>query len=188
MDNHGKLWTIDQDQRLMEAPHLSNGYFSQIMGRSENAIKCRRSHIAAKMHLDDPGTPLEEYVGLMGGELIHAQTLIVEWNKKRASLRSFVDRNRKRRQDEISRPASPPPAQKTQSRFFSAGQEPQQASSSAWIGSTPDERITAICESIRGENGNLSSVFNDPQLLPTIIQHYPGFEAYSRVVQARLNL
>lgn len=187
MDNHGKLWTIDQDQKLMEAPHHSNGYFSQIMGRSENAIKCRRSHIAAKMHLDDPGTPLEEYVGLMGGDLIHAQTLIEEWNQKRASLRSFVDRNRKRRQDEVSRPASPPPAQKTQSRFF-ASQDPPPMASSVWIGSTPDERITVICQSIREENGNLYSVFNDPQLLPTIIQHYPGFEAYSRVVRARLNL
>jgi hypothetical protein len=50
-----------------------------------------------------------------------------------------------------------------------------------------EARIDAICKSIREEGGNLASVFNDPQFLSTIIQHYPGFEAYARVVQARVS-
>ena len=54
MDNRGKPWSIDQDQRLMESPHLQNSFFSQMMGRTENAIKCRRSHLAAKMYQSDP--------------------------------------------------------------------------------------------------------------------------------------
>jgi hypothetical protein len=50
---------------------------------------------------------------------------------------------------------------------------------------SPELRIDAICKSIREEGGNLASVFNDPQYLPILIQHYPGFEAYARIVQAR---
>lgn len=179
MDNRGKIWPIDDDQKLMESPHLSNLYFSQMMGRSENAIKCRRSHLAAKMHQNDPSTSLEEYVALMNGDLDHATALLQEWSEKRANLKNFLDRNRKRRQEELM---AEPPCKA--SRFF-AGQEPA-ASTSAWIGSTLDERIATICQSIREEGGNLASVFNDPQFLPTIIQHYPGFEAYARVVQARI--
>lgn len=189
MDNHGKLWTIDQDQKLMESPQLSNSYLSHIMGRSENAIKCRRSHIAAKMHLDDPGTSLEEYVGLMNGDMTHATALIQEWNDKRASLRNFVDRNRKRRQEEMTNPmASPPPKPKqTTSRFFAQDAPPQAPPAPKWVDMSGYQQIEFICQSIREEHGNLASLFNDPQFLPLLIQHYRGFEAYARVVQARLS-
>jgi hypothetical protein len=37
MDNRGKLWTIDDDQKLMEQPELPNAYFAASMGRTENA-------------------------------------------------------------------------------------------------------------------------------------------------------
>jgi hypothetical protein len=76
MDNRGKIWSIDDDQKLMEAPHLPNTYFSHTMGRSENAIKFRRSHLATKMHQNDPATPLEEYVGLMNADMEHASSLL----------------------------------------------------------------------------------------------------------------
>lgn len=76
MDNRGKIWSIDDDQKLMEAPHLPNTYFSHTMGRSENAIKFRRSHLATKMHQNDPATPLEEYVGLMNADMEHATSLL----------------------------------------------------------------------------------------------------------------
>lgn len=185
MDNRGKLWSIDDDQKLMESPHISNSYFSQTMGRSENAIKFRRSHLAAKMHQDDPSTPLDEYVSLMNADMDHASGLLHEWNEKRASLKSFLDTNRKRKAREISSSLpgpNPISASEQRSRFFGGPPAPEVA---PWETATVESRIDAICKSIREEGGNLSSVFNDPQFLPSLIQHYPGFEAYARVVQAR---
>jgi hypothetical protein len=189
MDNRGKHWSVDDDQKLMESPHLPNTFFSQSMGRSENAIKFRRSHIAVKMHQNDPSASLEEYVGLMGGDLDHAQTILSEWREKRESFTNFLDTNRKRKaqQQEAARPESEPP-QHAKSRFF-APPHPYQAGPdlpSYWHDKDLGEKITDICQSIREEAGNLASVFNDPQYLPILIQHYPGFEAYTRVVQARL--
>ena len=202
MDNHGKMWLIDHDHKLMEAPHLTNAYFSQSMGRSENAIKMRRSHLAAKMHQNDPSTSLEEYVEIMCGDLDHAKQLIQEWQEKRASLKSFLDTNRKRKAREMSsllagiQPQQEyPPQQQQRSPFFQR-QHPQEQPPAApesqppplfWPTATVEARIDAICKSIREEGGNLASVFNDPQFLSTIIQHYPGFEAYARVVQARVS-
>ena len=173
MDNRGKPWSIDDDQKLMESPHLHNGFFSQSMGRTENAIKCRRSHLAAKMHQNDPGTDLEEYVGLMHADLGQARALLQEWQDKRASFKSFLDSNRKRK-------ASPP--ETVTSRFW----KEEEPALPGWEDKAPEERISSICESIRGEGGNLASVFNDPQFLPVLIQHYQGFQAYARLVQARL--
>ena len=183
MDNRGKLWSIDDDQKLMESPHLSNAYFSQTMGRSENAIKMRRSHLAAKMHQNDPATPLEEYVGLMHGELDHATALLSEWSEKRASLKSFMDTNRKRKAQQTYEPLQHQPQT---SRFFRSSPPPQEeGGATCWHTLGDVDKIRTICESIRDEGGNLCSVFNDPQFLPCLIQHYPGFEAYARVVQAR---
>lgn len=185
MDNRGKLWAIDDDQKLLESPELPDSYFSQAMGRSENAIKCRRSHLAAKMHQNDPSTSLEEYVCLMHGDLDHALALQQDWKDKRANLKSFLDKTRKRKQEEVSipEPMMKPPGLRGASRFF---QQPA-PSTATWANSTNTaDQITSICRSIREEGGNLASVFNDPQFLPIIIQHYPGFEAYARVVQARL--
>jgi hypothetical protein len=165
------------------------------MGRSENAIKMRRSHLAAKMHQSDPGTSLEEYVGLMHGDLDHAQLLLQEWSEKRATFKTFLDTNRKRK---LEQPSAEPRV--TASRFFPGapcrtGGEPGDHASAAppekgvdrchWDDSPDDARIKAICQSIREESGNLASVFNDPQYLPCLVQHYPGFEAYARIVQAR---
>lgn len=183
MDNRGKPWSIDQDQRLMESPQFQNSFFSQMMGRTENAIKCRRSHLAAKMYQNDMSTDLEEYVGLMHADLGQARALLQEWSEKRACFKSFLDSNRKRK---ATPPHEPPPPPAAESRFFAKPKEQAEDLPSYWHDKSSEEQITDICESIRGEGGNIASVFNDPQFLPVLIQHYPGFEAYARVVQARL--
>lgn len=176
MDNHGKIWSIDHDQQLMENPHYPNSYFSSCMGRSENAIKCRRTHLAAKLHMKHPETSLQECVGLMCGDLEQAQLLVQQWHEKQASLTNFMDASRKRRATEMSSMLPTPPAR---SPYF------QQPPAAPFESRTVEERITTICKSIREEDGRISSLFNDPQFLPCLIQHYPGFEAYARVVQAR---
>jgi hypothetical protein len=194
MDNRGKLWSIDDDQKLMETPYVPDSVFAQNMGRTTNAIKMRRNHLAAKMHQNDPATPLEECVALMNADFAQASTLLIEWNEKRASFKSFLDSNRKRKlQESYAPPASPPPEQT--SRFFETvamakrpAPLPKPVPSGAsdfWPTATQDTRIEIICKSIREEGGNLTSVFNDPQFLTCLVQYYPGFEAYARIVQAR---
>jgi hypothetical protein len=215
MDNRGKHWSIDDDQKLMESPHLPNSYFSQVMGRSENAIKFRRSHLAVKMHQTDQETPLEEYVGLMHGEMDHAQALLNEWREKRACFTTFMDTTRKRKAREMASMLPGSPAQTeypghpivsnrnppfslsshdgghgamSDTDMGTGGLRPAQSSQPAiWSATSTEARIDAICRSIRDEGGNLASVFNDPHFIPTLIQHYPGFEAYARVVQARVS-
>lgn len=186
MGNRGKLWSIDDDQKLLDSPGCSNIFFGNLMGRSENAIKFRRSHLAAKMHQSDPQTSLPECVALMGGDLELASSLLQEWNEKQASLATFLNANRKRK----SLGPLLPPHDPTRSRFFegppvASEPESQRGKLLDWRSSAPDERIGTICKSICEEGGNLSSVFNDPQYLPILVQHYQGFQAYARVVQAR---
>lgn len=182
MDNRGKPWCIDDDQKLMETPHLSNAYFSQWMGRTENAIKCRRSHLAAKMHRNDPSTSLEEYVGLMNGDLEHATQLLHAWGEKRASLQSFLETaSRKRKVEHVAKKEEPAPP--TASRFFQPAQDTRAAE--PWAQQSQEKRIAAVCKSLREEGGNLASCFNDPDFVPVLIQHYQGFEAFARVVQAQ---
>jgi hypothetical protein len=173
MDNRGKFWSIDDDQKLMESPQMPNVYFSQTMGRTENAIKCRRNHLAAKMHQNDTDTPLEEYVRLMNADFAQTSVLLIEWGEKRANLNTFLETNRKRKAKEVQAPAQ----EQRASRFF----QPK----SSWEPSVNDHCIDVICKSIREEGGNLASLFNDPQFVPTLIQYYPGFEAYARIIQAR---
>ena len=189
MDNRGKLWSIDDDQKLMETPHVPDATFATIMGRTPNAIKMRRSHLAAKMYQNDSTTPLEEYVALMNADFEQASTLLIEWSEKRASFKTFLDSNRKRKSQEAERyaqiPNSPPPEPQKSSRYFKNNAPPPASAGDFWPTSTAETRIEILCKSIRDEGGTLTSVFNDPQFLPCLIQHYQGFEAYARIVQAR---
>jgi hypothetical protein len=143
-------------------------------------------------------SPLEEYVALMNADFEQASTLLIEWSEKRATFKSFLDTNRKRKSQESERyaqqmvPASSHQQQSrgSSSRFFSPEGVPKPERADLppptyWHDQTPEDRITTICQSIREEGGNLTSVFNDPQYLPILVQHYPGFEAYARIVQAR---
>lgn len=168
MDNRGKLWTIDDDQKLMEQPDLSNAHFATIMGRTDNAIRCRRCHLAAKMHQNDPQTSLEEFVVLMRADFAQASALLDEWNQKRSSIKNSIDNHRKRKLAIASAftgaigaaGAAPPPPPATEA-----------------------ERITLICKRVADEGGNLTNLWHAQELLPTLIQHYAGFEAYARVVR-----
>lgn len=164
MDNRGKLWTIDDDQKLMEQPDLPNSHFVATMGRTDNAIRCRRCHLAAKMHQNDPQTSLEEFVVLMRADFAQASALLDEWNQKRSSIRNAIDNNRKRKlaiAGPPAAPAPPPPAPATES----------------------ERMITLICKRICDEGGNLTNLWHAQECLPTLVQHYGGFEAYARVVR-----
>jgi hypothetical protein len=162
MDNHGKRWTIDDDQKLMETPMLPDACFAQTMGRTEYAIRCRRNHLAAKMHQNDPvSSPLEECVRLMQADYAPASVLLQEWAAKRASMSQFLDANRKRKQPSPSAPVIP----------VDTGTAAEGL------------RIICICKRICDEGGNMASLWTMPDLLPCLVQHYQGFEAYARICQ-----
>jgi hypothetical protein len=195
MDNRGKLWSIDDDQKLMENPHFSNSYFAQTMGRSENAIKCRRSHIAAKMQQNDPSVSLEECVVLMHADYAQTSELLIEWSQRRATIKSCLESSRKRK-------LAPHASNNNQQAAMGVSSCPfpltpcvssiPQAAGSAAASSTfstatttcpgEDERITFICKRICDDGGNLNPLWNIPHLLPTLVKHYQGFKAYSDMV------
>lgn len=174
--NHGKLWTIDQDQRLMEHSDLSNQELAQLMGRTTNAVRYRRNHIAVKLHQGRPDLPLEECVQLMGGDLEQAQLLLEQWRDNQVSLASFVD-SRKRKDPERFEPLPKPPAFAPRPAKAAARPEP------GWSARSEAERIQLVCASIREEEGRLGGLWKDPELAPCLVQHYPGFDAYSKAVQ-----
>lgn len=177
MDNRGKPWSIDDDQKIMETPHFTNSYFAQTMGRTENAIKCRRSHIAAKMHQNDPSVSLEEFVVLMHADFAQASDLLIEWNEKRANIKAFIDSKRKRAA------LGPPPSGPALPSASSRAAHPLSQGASVAVGKEDDERINYICKRICDEGGNLTSLWNTPQVLPTLVKHYNGFEAYAGVIR-----
>ena len=165
MDNHGKLWSVEDDQRLVDSPYISNVVFARTMKRTPNAIICRRNHLAAKMHRDDPATPLEEYVELMNADFAQASILLSEWDQKPPRVNGLLNNKRKLASPAIAQPLAP-----------------------NWATASTDQRVETICRVISEEEGRLASVFNDPQFLPLLIQHYPGFEAYAHLVQAQRSL
>jgi len=171
--SHGKLWSIDEEQRLMEHADHSNQELAQLMGRTTNAVRYRRNHIAVKLHQGRPDVPLEECVQLVGGDLDQAKLLLDQWRDNQVSLTTFID-SRKRKAPEPERfdfhkaPAYPP--------------RPAKAPP-GWGDRTEAERIQLVCASIREEEGRLGGLWKDPELAPCLVQHYPGFDAYSKAVQ-----
>jgi hypothetical protein len=169
MNNRGKIWSIDDDQKLMEAPHLPNAYFAASMGRTENAIKYRRAHLAVRMFQNDQGSSdLAEYVAIMHADYDQANAILDEWDQKRSTLQTCIDRNRKRKLE----PAA------------AAAADHQHASSSGEPVAPPKgDPIISLCKRICDEGGNMTTLWNSPDDLPLLVQHYPGFAAYAKVVR-----
>jgi hypothetical protein len=192
MDNRGKHWPMDHDQMLMENPQWSNAHFSQLMGRSENAIRFRRSHLAVKMHLQRPDTPLAECVILMGGDHNQAEQMLEEWTHKRACFNAFLDTRKRKAEDHPMPQALPSPvlrqSQNMPASHATKNQAALREAFSAFSSTGRHECIRAICKCIKEENGNISSIWEDPDFAPFLVQHYDGFEAYARHVQARTGL
>jgi len=204
MDNRGKLWTIDQDQQLMENPQFSNQYYSQAMGRSENAIRFRRAHLALKLHQQRPETSLEEFSVLMGADLNQAEALLEQWQEKQRTFNQFLDSRKRKASDQPAPRAGPDfVASRTGSDFLvprhgPAQDQPVPPREEKRVASQDtvehglfrprkrkEECISSICRSIREEEGRLVGLWNDPDFIPYLVQYYPGFDAYSRVVQAQ---
>jgi hypothetical protein len=185
MANHGKLWSIDDDQKLLANPEMPDYWFAQGMGRSAHAIRCRRTHLAVKLHRQSPANPLHECVALLGGDLEEAKKHLDEWRAKEQSFASFLD-SRKRKAEPVEprsaegawhKPADP--------EGLGPGwrKGPSPPDGAPWPSKADREQIALVCASIREEDGRLGTLWKDPALAPCLVQHYQGFEAYARVVQ-----
>jgi len=209
MDNRGKIWTIDQDQQLMENPQYSNQFYSQSMGRSENAIRFRRAHLALKLHQQRPETSLDEFSILMGADIHQAEALLEQWHEKQRSFNQFLDSRKRKAPDQpavnwpapsqapdqpaVNWPAPsqaavnwPAPSQAAPPREEKRKASPEMVENGLFVPrSRTEECISSICRSIKEEEGRLGGLWNDPDFVPYLVQFYPGFDAYSRLVQAQ---
>ena len=149
--------------------------------RSENAIRFRRSHLAVKMHLQRQETPLTECVILMGGDQHQAEAMLEELFKKRACFNAFLDTRKRKAEDYpmALAQASPSPChgQATASEAFKSSSQKDNL-----------ECINTICKCIQEEEGRISGLWNCKEFAPLLVQHYPGFEAYAKHVQARVGI
>lgn len=172
MNNRGKIWSIDDDQKLMEEPGLPNAYFATAMGRTENAIKYRRAHLAVRMfHNDHGSSDLAEYVAIMHADYEQASAILDEWDHKRSTLQTCIDRNRKRKLE---------PGQGSSSMDHSASQGGDPTAS---VAPGRNDPIVALCKRICDEGGNLTTLWTATENLPLLVQHYQGFAAYAEVVR-----
>jgi hypothetical protein len=174
--SHGKLWTIDEEQRLMEHSELSNHDLAQLMGRTANAVRYRRNHIAVKLHQSRPEVSLDECVQAVGGDLEQAKLLLEQWRDNQVSLSSFID-SRKRKGAEPERFEFHRVVPNVRPAKGPGRVEP------GWSGRPEAERIQLVCASIREEEGRLAGLWRDPELAPCLVQHYAGFDAYAKAVQ-----
>lgn len=173
MDNRGKVWTQEDDQELMSHPEWPNARFSQLMGRSDNAIKYRRAHLAVKMHQQcgSDSCSLAQCAGLMGADMQQVESVLEQSRDKQNCFTAFLDQSRKRKSPFFS----PPQAQ-----------APESASAAVGFHERPlHERISAICRAIQAEEGCVWHLWNDPDMVPYLVQFQPGFDAFALFVQAQ---
>ena len=178
MDNRWKPWTSEEDDRILESPDIRNSLLAEELHRSENAIRYRRAHLAAKMHLHFPNLKPEECAHMLAADRGQVMDYLDQWKARESTFDRFV-MNRKRGPEEerdddggskdaprISKPR-PSPAGNTDKT----------------LGNPVDTMVGTICRAIQDEEGQISHLWNDPDMVPTLIKFYPGFRAYAEHVR-----
>lgn len=176
MENRGKPWSAEDDMRIMQNPQWSNAEFSRVTGRTENAIKFRRSHLAFKLHQKCPRTTLEECVGILGGDLAQADSLREQDRVKQVSMDEIVNASRKRKSSDEEPLIARTARSDTQHTLGHIEPDTHQTK----FHSKPDyEKISIICKALREEDGKLWHLWNDPDFVPYLVMHYSGFSAFA---------
>ena len=176
MDNRWKPWTPEEDGKILDNPESSDTSLALELFRSENAIHCRRAHLAAKMHMQRPEISVEECATMLLADQVQAKGFVEQWKSRKSTLDRFVQ-NRKRGPEEIREEESPvPPRSYKQARVA-----PRTHIHSSHI--SEERMMDVICMAIRDEEGQLSHLWNDLDMVPTLIKHYPGFRAYAESIR-----
>lgn len=180
MDNRWKPWTPEEDSRILDNPEASDTSLAMELFRSENAIHCRRAHLAAKMHMQRPEISLDQCASMVLADQEQAKLFVDQWRSRKNTLDRFVT-NRKRTAEEVREEGGPEPPRAFKTRNVGARVA---HATSMQTASTSDERmIDTICMAIRDEEGQLSHLWNDLDMVPTLIKYYPGFRAYAEHIR-----
>lgn len=179
MDNRWKAWTSKEDDRILESPEISNSTLASELHRSENAIRYRRAHLAAKMHLQFPHLSPEDCAYMLVADRAQVMDYLDQWKARETTFDRFVT-NRKRSAEEERDGAG---GQKQPERIS----KPRQSLACDGLHKPPSDNadlmIDTICQAIRDEEGQISHLWNDPDMIPTLIKFYPGFRAYAENVR-----
>ena len=189
--NHFKPWTQEDDARILDDPGTNNATLAAELFRSENAIRCRRAHLAVRMHQKRPDIRLEECCDMLWAEPKRAKEYLDEVYARDTSLDQFLKNRKRAREDEPDpedepedEPAREPPA---------AQDKPKHARLSTKAGGkgrrtleppqTLEPTIEQICTAIHHEDGRITPLWLEEEFLPVLIKYYPGFRAYAEFVR-----
>ena len=180
MDNRWKPWTPEEDSRILDNHEASDSSLAMELFRSENAIHCRRAHLAAKMHMQRPEISLDQCASMVLADQEQAKLFLDQWRSRKTTLDRFVA-NRKRSAEEARDEdvREPPRAFKSRTGMARAAHVSNMPTTS----SGDDKMIDTICMAIRDEEGHLSHLWNDADMVPMLIKYYPGFKAYAKSIR-----
>jgi hypothetical protein len=181
MDNRWKPWTPEEDGRILDNPEASDASLAVELFRSDNAIHCRRAHLAAKMHMQRPEISVEECATMLMADQGQAKGFVEQWKSRKSTLDRFV-MSRKRGGEDPSRDEEAPVREAPRS-YKQPRVAPRQHMPPAH-GLQQDSMIDVICLAIRDEEGQLSHLWNDPDMVPTLIKYYPGFRAFAESIRS----
>jgi hypothetical protein len=177
MENRWKQWTSEEDDKILHNPETSNTLLASELHRTENAIRYRRAHLAAKMHLRFPNIKTEECASMLVADHAQVMDYLEQWKAKGVTFDRFL-LNRKRGADDEREEEppmrDPPRILKPRVGLMSMRQE---------VPDHSEGMIGSICQAIRDEEGQLSHLWNDPDMIPVLIRFYPGFRAYAEFIR-----
>jgi hypothetical protein len=177
MDNRWKPWTPEEDSRILDNPEASDSSLAIELFRTENAIHCRRAHLAAKMHMQRPEISIDECATMLLADQGQARGFVEQWKSRKSTLDRFV-MSRKRLPEE-SREEEP----REPTRSFKRARSVHRFHTMQSPDTHADGMFNMICQAIREEDGHLSHLWNDEDMLPALIKYYPGFRAYAESIR-----
>ena len=170
-NNHFKPWSTQDDALILDDPRTSNVTLAAALSRSENAIRCRRAHLAVRMHIKNPELALDECCELLWADPKKAQDYLDELGSRDAALDRFLE-NRKRPRAEAVEDEDEEDEDQSHTKKTAQGED-----------TDTHESVAQVCKAIRDEDGQLSNLWAEHALVPTIIKYYPGFKAYAQAVR-----
>ena len=181
MDNRWKPWTPEEDSRILDNPEASDSSLAIELFRSENAIHCRRAHLAAKMHMMRPEIPLDQCATMVLADQDQTKLYLDQWRSRKNTMDRFVANCKRTAERTAEEAREEEPCEP--SRSFKRTRTVHRTYTSQSQNANAQSMFHMICQAIREEDGRLSHLWNDEDMLPTLIQFYPGFRAYAESIR-----
>ena len=163
-NNHGKKWTVGDDEHITNAPELTDGHFAQLLKRSEQAVQSRRVVLAAKLHRSS-GSSIQECADQLHADAGRTTQALNNYGKgiHKATAKPYTTATLSSR----SKDAAAPKTLKSQRP------------------STELSSIAAICSHIKCNGANMDGIWTQDALVPTLVQYHQGFRAYAFFISSQ---